>query len=335
MNTNIPYFGAQPGIGANFPGTQHIIFETEFRRRLRDLSIVSKITSQSWKGRFRNSGVQIEIPCLPLVKTHKRKPGDKVVYQNLKGAKETFTINRERDVAFHVEIEDNIFAPQNLDSVINKEAQAQMTEDKDYEFFADIPFKCHAANCGNAAGVRYGSYELGTAVAPVHLFKTDAECAAATVPDGHKKCTATEFVSRLVATVKQWPGGSQGELKVIVPSTLQQLLINSELKYADQMGDQMSVLRKGVDYIGDIAGASLIGCDQLPMWDGVSTSNLPMRHLCMVVNSKAIEYVDEVVFDENLKDKDQYGNFYRTLHIYDWFARYPELFGYGIVAIGA
>jgi len=119
----MPYFGEQPGVGANFPSTQHVIFETEFRRRLRDLSVIDKITSKTWKGRFRNAGAQIRIPRLPLVQTNKRKPGDPVAYQDLNGSEEVFTINRERDVAFHVEVEDNIFSPMNLESAVNKEAR--------------------------------------------------------------------------------------------------------------------------------------------------------------------------------------------------------------------
>ena len=89
------------------------------RRRLRDLSVIDKITSKTWKGRFRNAGARIRIPCLPLVQTNKRKPGDPVAYQDLKGSEEVFTINRERDVAFHVEVEDNIFSPMNLESAVN------------------------------------------------------------------------------------------------------------------------------------------------------------------------------------------------------------------------
>lgn len=329
----MPYFGQQPGVGANFPSTQQIIFETEFRRRLRDLSVVDKVTSKTWKGRFRNTGTQIRIPCLPLVETHKRKPGDKVVYQELKGADETFTINRERDVAFHVQVEDNIFAPQNLESVVNKEARAQFSEDRDVEFFKDIYAKCHSANQGNDAGVRHGDYDLGTALAPVKLYKLDSEAASAGGAASHA-FTATEFVTNLAAVIKEWPGGSQGELTILAPTCIQNRIINSELKYADHMGDQLSVLRKGVDYIGNIAGARIIGCNQLPWWRADSANSLPKRFMVMAINSQAIEYVDEVIIDENLKDKDQYGNFYRTLGIYDWFARYPELFGYAVVTLG-
>ncbi len=330
---DMPYFGAKPGVGANFPSTQRIIFETEFRRRLRDLSVVDKITSKTWKGRFRNTGTQIRIPCLPLVKTNKRRPGDPVVYQDLKGSEEVFTINRERDVAFHVEVEDNIFAPQNLESAVNKEARAQFAEDRDMEFFADIYSKCNVHNCGNTAGVRHGAYDVGAATQPVYLYKTDGEAATAGGASSHK-FSATEFVTNLVAMIEEWPGGSQGDLTILMPTCIQNRLLNSELKYADHMGDAMSVLRKGVKYIGTIAGANILGCNQLPYWKADVGSSLPQRFLCLVVNSQAIEYVDEVLIDENIKDKDQYGNFYRTLAIYDWFARYPELFGYGVVALG-
>lgn len=327
----MPYFGEQPGVGANFPSTQHIIFETEFRRRLRDLSVIDKITSKTWKGRFRNAGAQIRIPCLPLVQTNKRKPGDPVAYQDLKGSEEVFTINRERDVAFHVEVEDNIFSPMNLESAVNKEARAQLAEDRDMEFFKDIYAKCHEKNQGNTAGVRYGAYDVGSSLQPVYLYKTDGEAATAGGAAAHK-FSATEFVTNLVAMIEEWPGGSQGELTVLMPTCVQNRLLNSELKYADRMGDQMSVLRKGVKYLGDIAGAHIIGCNQLPYW--AASGSLPNRFMCMVINSQAVEYVDEVIIDENIKDKDKYGNFYRTLAIYDWFARYPELFGYGVCALG-
>lgn len=270
---------------------------------------------------------------MPLLKSKKRRPGDPVVYQELQGKDEVFTINRERDIAFHIRIEDNLFCPQNLDSKMNKEAQAQFTEDRDLEFFADIPFKSHAANAGNAAGIRSGMYELGTATAPLYIYKTDAEAAAARATKTHT-ASATEAITNMVAALEEWPGGSMGEVKVVVPTCIQNRLINSELKYADAMGDQLSVLRKGVKYIGDIAGANIIGCNQMPMWAEDSDNSLPKRFLCMFLNTQAIEFVDEITIDENMKDKDQYGMFYRSLGIYDWFASYPELMGYAVIALG-
>ncbi len=329
----LPHFGQQPGVQAAFPSTQQIIFETEFRRRTRDLSLIDKLTSKNFKGRFRNSGYQIRRPVMPLLKSKKRKPGDPVVYQELQGKDEVFTINRERDIAFHIRIEDDLFCPQNLDSKMNKEAQAQFTEDRDLEFFADAPFKSHSANIGNTAGIRSGMYELGTATAPLYVYKTDSEAASNRATKLHT-ASATEAITNMVAALEEWPGGSMGEVKVVVPTCIQNRLINSELKYADHMGDQLSVLRKGIKYIGDIAGANIIGCNQMPMWAEDVGNSLPKRFLCMFLNTQALEFVDEITIDENMKDKDQYGTFYRSLGIYDWFASYPELMGYAVIALG-
>jgi len=317
---------------ANFPGTQAVIME-EWRARTRAASVLDKCSSTDWKGRFLHVGTTIERPVLPIIKVNDRKPGDLVKYQKLVGKSETFRINRELEVAYHIEIEDEAFSMKNLDSALNKEAHASLAERRDLKFFADAPYKCNALNCGNEAGVVSGAYDLGSALAPVKLFKTDTDARSAGGRASH--CfTATEFMTFLTGALKEWPIAAQGDLRIVVPTVLQTLLINSELKYADAMGDSMSVLRKGTNYIGDIDGASIIGCNQLPMWRADVANSLPKRFLVMVLNTKAIQFVDEMIINEKMKDKDQYGYFYRTLNILDWMVDYPELMGYGIVTLG-
>lgn len=337
------HFMAQPGVAPNFPGTQAII-QDEWRRRVRAASVMDKCVSTDWKGRFKGVGTTIERPVLPIVKVNDRKPGDLVKYQKLKGDMETFTINRMMDVAYHIDIEDQVFSMKNLESAANKEAMAAMAEHRDLKFFADVPFKCDETNRGATAGVVSGLYNLGTATAPVYLYKTDSDATTAKTRASNPRttaCVATEFLTRGTAALKEWPAAKEGDVRIICHSWLKTLLINSELKYADHMGDQMSVLRKGTDYVGTIDGADIIACDQLPMWaagsatpTGGSSTTVPKRFLVLFVNNKAIQFVDEFQINEKLKDKDEYGDFYRSLDVYDWFADYPELFGYGIVALG-
>jgi hypothetical protein len=317
------HFMAGAGEAPNFPGTQAII-QDEWRRRVRAASVMDKCVSTDWKGRFKGVGTTIERPVLPIVKVNDRKPGDPVKYQDLKGESETFTINRMMDVAYHIDIEDQVFSMKNLESAANKEAQAAMAEHRDLKFFADIYSKCDSANCGANAGVVSGLYNLGTSADPIKLFKSDSKVTAA------NDCTATEFITRLTGALKEWPAAKEGDVRIVCHSWVKTLLINSELKYANEMGDQLSVLRKGTEYIGNIDGASIIGCDQLPMW-GSGTDKM---FLVMAFNTKAIQFVDEFLINEKLKDKDQYGDFYRSLSIYDWFADYPELFGYGFIQKG-
>lgn len=328
------HLNANAGAAPNFPGTQAVIQDT-WRARVRAQSVMDKFVSTDWRGRFLHHGTTIERPVLPLIRVNDRRPGDLVKYQKLRGDMETFTINRMMDVAYHIDVEDSAFSLRNLESASNQEAMAAMAEHRDLKFFADVPFKCDPANCGANAGVVSGLYDLGTITAPVKLFATDTEANAAGGRAAH--CySATRYVTMLTGAMKEWPAAKAGALRIGLPTWIQTLLINSELKHADAMGDQLSVLRKGTDYIGDIDGASIIGCNQLPMWasETVDGTSLPKRFLVMIGNNKAIQFADEFQINEKLKDKDEYGDFYRSLDIYDWFADYPELFGYGVVTQG-
>ena len=127
----------------NFPATQHEIYETEFRKRFRDKSILSLVTNREWEGRFRKTGQTIHVPVLPLIHPTVTKPGEKIKYQEPKGAEETFTINRERYFAFKLEDEDKIFSKMDLESPLIAEGTRQMSEDVEGEFFADVPSKVH------------------------------------------------------------------------------------------------------------------------------------------------------------------------------------------------
>lgn len=328
------HFMAQPGVAPNFPGTQAII-QDEWRRRVRAASVMDKCVSTDWKGRFKGVGTTIERPVLPLVKVNSRKPGDIVSYQDLKGDSETFTINRMYDVAYHIDIEDSLFSMKNLESAANKEAMAALAERRDLDFFADIYSKCDATNTGANAGVVSGLFNLGAATTPIYLYRSDSDATTAKTRGTNPRTTAavaTEYLTRGTGGLKEWPIAKEGDIRIVCHSWVKSVLINSELKYADHMGDQMSVLRKGTEYVGSLDGADIITCNSLPIWP--EDSGLPKRFLVLFINTKAVQFVDEFQINEKLKDKDWYGDFYRSLNICDWFADYPELFGYGIVAMG-
>ena len=122
----------------NFPATQQEIYETTFKTRFRDKSILPRITNRNYEGKFRKKGTKINVPILPIIETHKTKVGEKVKYQEPKGASESFTINRERYFAFKMEDEDKIFSSMDLESPLITEANRQMAEDVEQEFLADI-----------------------------------------------------------------------------------------------------------------------------------------------------------------------------------------------------
>ena len=313
----------------NFPATQHEIYETEFRKRFRDKSILSLVTNREWEGRFRKTGQTIHVPVLPLIHTNVTKPGEKIKYQEPKGAEETFTINRERYFAFKLEDEDKIFSKMDLESPLIAEGTRQMSEDVEGEFFADVPSKVHVCNQGNAAGFKSGSFQLGAAGAPVKLFKTSDACTAGS---GTYKNVAPDYVVSCINALNEMPGGLDTKPFVIVPVAVANVLQTSEIKRADWMGDAESALRKSVRFLGELNGANIIVDNQLPMWRADGSN--PAEYLIFFGDTSAITFADEARVKNKLDSVEEWGEFHRSKMIYDWFVRYPERIGCGYVTIG-
>jgi hypothetical protein len=114
-------------------------------------------------------------------------------------------------------------------------------------------------------------------------------------------------------------------------------LQGSDLKYANWMGDAQSVLRKDVQLLGNLGGADIIVSDKVPIqqYDVVSgegetaTTTKHNAYPILFVDTEAITFFEEVRISEKLKDKDVWGDFYRTKVICDWYALWPEKFGVG------
>ena len=311
----------------NFPATQQEIYETTFKTRFRDKSILPRITNRGYEGKFRKKGTTINVPILPIIETHKTVVGEKVKYQEPKGASEKFTINRERYFAFKLEDEDKIFSSMDLESPLITEANRQMAEDVEKEFLADIIYKVHASNTGKTAGIRSGSYDLGTNAAPVRLWKNQT---AQGTSDGQ---LAPDYLVACINTLNEMPGGLDTKPFVIIPTAVANVLQTSELHRADWMGDAQSVMRKSVQFLGELNGATIIVDNQLPMW--AKTTTAAAQFAIFFGDSSAIAFADEARVKGKLESVEEWGEFHRSKMIYDWFVTYPERIGTGFVTVNA
>lgn len=311
----------------NFPATQQEIYETTFKTRFRDKSILPRITNRGYEGKFRKKGTTINVPILPIIETHKTVVGEKVKYQEPKGASEKFTINRERYFAFKLEDEDKIFSSMDLESPLITEANRQMAEDVEKEFLADIIYKVHASNTGKTAGIRSGSYDLGTNAAPVRLWKNQT---AMGTSDGQ---LAPDYLVACINTLNEMPGGLDTKPFVIIPTAVANVLQTSELHRADWMGDAQSVMRKSVQFLGELNGATIIVDNQLPMW--AKTDSEAAQFAIFFGDSSAIAFADEARVKGKLESVEEWGEFHRSKMIYDWFVTYPERIGTGFVTVNS
>lgn len=315
------YFGNTNGASA-FPATQQIIYQKRFRERFRDKSIMPLVTNSEWKGQFKGTGTEIDIPVLPVLHSTKTSAGAKIAYQRPKASMEKFTIGRERYIALTVEDEDKLFAGFNIEGPVLEEAAKVLTEDVEYEFWNDILTKAASANLGNTAGYKSGHYKLGTSTTPQTLYADNSSLQT-------NQMNVTDYILQLPACIKEQPGGKEKPIRIVVPTVVGYLLQNGKISAANLMGDAVSTLRKDLQVIGQLGGADIIVSDKLPIFQ--NNGNV---YPIVALDTSAITFAEEVRIKDKLQSVEEWGDFHRSKLIYDWFVRYPEFFSVGYVKIG-
>lgn len=307
-----------------------MLYLPELKKRFRDATLINRITNAEFKGKFKNRGTEVKVRCLPLLTTTSRRRGEVVTYQEPEAFDETFKIDRERTIALKTNSEDEMFT--DIDAWATKTMQdggLQMALDIEREFHEDIGSKCHVKNQGNTAGAESESYVLGTAAAPLSIYKTDTQVAASVAA---QKNNAIDFIAESAATLSEQPGGDDADPWILLPTWMSTKLITSELHKANEMGDSVSMLRKGIQFMGELAGMRIYTTNLLTKI--ASTEALPTRFQVLFGDNSAITFADEATLSERLQDVKHWGQFHRSLMIYDWFVRYSERFGTAIVTRG-
>lgn len=309
-----------------FPGTRHTTIAKQFKKRLRDKSLLPEITTNG-DMYFEKGSTETVIPVLPIIETYATKPGDKAKYQLPKSSYERFIKGRERAWGLYFEVEDKRFSAFDVEAPITQEAIAAMNDDKETELLTDIPLKVADFNTGNNAGFITRNVQLGAADAPVFLYESKSAVDASSET---YKATSLRYVQRGINSLRQFKGASTlTGLKVVMPVMVADALQADErFGKADGMGDAKSVIRGDVYSLGKISGAEVYVSNALPVYGDV----YPVYFL----DKSALVYTEDMMVDERqLTDIDYWGTFSRSKLVYDWFLQYPERLAVGYVKIAA
>ncbi len=323
---NAPGFVA--GQNISFPGTRHTTIAKQFKKRLRDKSLLPEITT-SGDFYFEKGSTEAIIPVLPIIETYATKPGDKAKYQLPKSSYERFIKGRERAWGLYFEMEDKKIATFDVEAPITQEAIAAMNDDKETEFFTDIPLKVASFNTGNTAGFISRNVKLGSAATPVTLYPDGTITDTSEAPGARP----LRYLQRGVNSLRQFKGASTlAGLKIVCPVMVADALqADEKFVKADGMGDAKSVIRGDVYTLGKISGADVYVSNAMPVnYDGDGNPVYTVYFL----DKSAIVYTEDMMVDERqLTDIDYWGTFSRSKLVYDWFLQYPERFAVGHVKI--
>ena len=314
------------------------IYSPKLREKFWYNTILRKITNTEFQGQFKNKGDTIKVRCMPNMTTKPFNAKTEMVYDDLTSTFIDYTINRGRYYAFKVYDVQQAFS--DIPNWANKwtdDGAKQLAVDEETEFFADIcsATGCDAANKGLTAGAKSGLYNLGESTKPVSLYFTDTKAAAGTAVPGGDKTTAIELATRMAATLDEQKGGSGTTPFIVIPVWMAQMIQNSDVfRAADIMGDDTSILRKNAcNSIGKIAGMDVYVSNLLPV-DSESVASRKVYPI-MFGDNTAITFADEVSKTEVLRSETNVCDLHRSIHVYDWFKRYPERYGVAFVTVGA
>lgn len=325
--------GYVEGQKLSFPGTRRTTIAKQFKKRLRDKSLLPEITT-SGDQFFENGSTEAVVPVLPIIETYKTKPGDKSKYQIPKASFERYIKGRERAWGLYFELEDKRWSVFDVEAPVTQEAIASMNDDKETECLDDIRLKVASWNTGNSAGFKSRNVQLGADDAPVVLYDSNAAAASAyNASTNPYVASSLRYFQRGVNSLRQFKGASTlTGLKVVCPIEVADALQADErFGKADGMGDAKSVIRGDVYSLGKISGADIYVTNALPMfYDAGGKPVYPVYFL----DKSAILYTEDMMVDERqLTDIDYWGTFSRSKLVYDWFIQYPERFAVGYVKV--
>ncbi len=298
------------------PEICHPLFMEVFHDKL----FMNRLCNRDFEGEIKEQGDVVKLRKLPAGKTFKYKKGMTLPHVDMVTEEDSFPINRARAWAFKIDTVDKLLTDmKDGTSKIQEQFDKQLAEDIEVDFLSDVPSRCHVKNQGLTAGNRSESYNLGSVVTPLGISKATQTVA--------NKSAAVDAVAAAAATLEEQPGGMGDDPWIVLPVWFNLRIQTGELKAANLAGDNVSLLRKGVTEVGQLAGFTVYTSNLISFATQDIGGTATKCFNIMFGDRKGITYADQITQSEVKGIENGFGQKFQALHTYDWKAAYPTRFG--------
>ena len=268
-------------------------------------TVLASIANTDYQGQIQQYGDSVVIRLGAKLNSYPYEKGMELVNQQPERESIILPINKGRYIST---IYDQVDLKQTDIPMIQADAEEgaiQMKEDIESAIFADIFSEADAANQGDAAGKKSGSYNLGKAGAPLEVSKNN-------ILDVITDCMSVLSEQNVPNTpTERW---------MLLPVQFTNLLLKSELKDAAMMGDRESAIRRGA--IGVIANFTIFETNLLSS----TTDSGKLVWNCIFGTKKAFTFASQFTNKETLVAERTFGRVVRMLQVYGYKVTRP----YGI-----
>lgn len=316
-----PFNTTPPASGTFIPA----VWSSKLNVKFYAASTFASICNTDWEGDISNVGDKVIINQIPDIAISDYVAGQGLTYEA--PTPSTIEMNVDQGKSFAFQLNDVIkyqSQPELMDMFSN-DASEQMRVAIDYACLRDTFNGAAAANKGATAGVKSGSYNLGTDTAPVSLSGTNV----------------LTTLLQLSAVLDEQNIPETDRWLVIDPLT-RNLLMSSNLAQAQFMGDPKSMVRNGM--IGMIDRFTVYVSNQLPRaaadkgWPtkadptGASVPGTAKRRAIIAGHRSAISFASQMTKTETLRNPNDFGDLVRGLQVYGYKVTKPEAMALLVVA---
>ena len=268
-------------------------------------TVFGEITNTAYEGDITNMGDTVWINNIPSISINKYTLGQALNYQVPVPSVTELQINLAQYFGCNV---NDVIAYQSqpkLMDMFTADAAKQMAIVIDRDLLLNSASTAAAANQGAAAGVLTGSYNLGTAAAPVVLTTANV----------------VTLVTALASVLDEQNVPDTDRFLVIHPY-MRYILMQSPLAQAYVTGDSESILRNGkigtIDrftiYVSNLLPNAAAGFDLF----GVASGGTAKRTAIYAGHKTAIAFASQIAKVEALQNPNDFGTLVRGLNVYGY-----------------
>lgn len=272
---------------------------------------LADIANTDYQGEITGKGSKVVISLTPELDIHDYVPGQELDYQNLDPNTVELYIDKAKYFAMNV---DDVFKKQwnqAYDQKAIENGAQKMKIAIETDVFAHIYSDVAAANkpsyAAGTGGVLTNSYTLGAA------SNAGASC---------NKDEILGIVTGMAACLDEQNIPRDGKRWLILPSFLTRNLKMSDLKNANEMGDDQSVLRKGA--VGTLDGFTIYNSNLLPFVDDATAAS---GTKCYFGHKSALTFATQLTQTDVLKNPKSFGTVMRSLNVFGYKVVKPEAIG--------
>lgn len=323
-------FNTTPAYSGSFIPT---LWSAKLNAKFYAATVFGEISNTNWEGEIKGMGDKVIINNIPDLTIAQYIPGAGLAYQAPTPTTLELVIDQGRYFAFHVNDLLALQSQPKLMDMFSNDASMQMKIQVDSNVIYRTFTQGAAANKGATAGVKSGSYNLGTEAASYQLASSST--------------SAVELLTRLSAVLDEQNVPESDRFLLISPAD-RQALMNSTLAQAYLTGDSQSILRNGK--IGMIDRFTVYVSNQLPTLASSGTQWIPgagtateydalitasseaqKRRAIIAGHKSAITFASQMTKVENVRNPYDFGDYVRGVNVYGFKVVKPESLALAIV----